>query len=124
MFYNKWLFLLLNLLLSFVFFLILADEYTFVHYINTLFYFAFLYLLYFLLQYTKKGGFFDGVTFGFRRFHHTFIKRDDYLEEWKEKPLPSQKVGSKRYEVVRFQSLGLIGLLCILLFVYYLLIER
>jgi Domain of unknown function (DUF3899) len=116
---KKWILFLFNLLVSFIFFLIFADEYNLFHYINILFYFGFIYALIFLIQYTMKGGFFDGITFGFRRFHHNLFNRDDYLEEWREKPLPSEKVQPSVYQVIIFQSVGLLFLLIILLFFYY-----
>ena len=71
-------------------------------------------------MYTIKGGFFDGVTFGFRRFNSVFIKRNDYLEEWREKPLPSEKFNSSLYQVLKFQGLALFILLLILIGIYYL----
>jgi hypothetical protein len=119
---KKWILFLFNLLVSFIFFLIFADEYNLFHYINILFYFGFIYALIFLIQYTMKGGFFDGITFGFRRFHHNLFNRDDYLEEWREKPLPSEKVQPSVYQVIIFQSVGLLFLLIILLFFYYFLL--
>jgi Domain of unknown function (DUF3899) len=110
---------LLNILLTFIFFFIFADEYSLLHYINMLFYICFLYVVIFLIQYTMKGGFFDGITFGFRRFHHNLFNKDDYLEEWRDKPLPSEKVQPSVYHMMVFQSISLILVLILLLGLYY-----
>lgn len=116
---NKWYLFLFNLLLSLILYLIFADEYNLLHYINILFYIGFIYTLICLIQYTMKGGFFDGITFGFRRFHHNLFNRDDYLEEWREKPLPSEKVQPSVYHLIIFQSVSLILVLVLLLIIYY-----
>ncbi|MBM4761645.1 DUF3899 domain-containing protein [Bacillus sp. B15-48] len=117
---NKWTFLLINIVGVTVLFLLFASEYTLLHYINSLFYISFIYVMLFLVMYTTKGGFFDGVTFGFRRFHHVVIKREDYLEEWREKPLPSEKVATHLYPLIKFQSFSLFFCLLGLLIIYYL----
>jgi hypothetical protein len=115
----KWLFLLINLSLTTVLFFIFAPYFTFLHYINTLFYITFAYLLLFLLIYTAKGGFFDGVTFGFRRFKAVMFSNSDYLEDWKTKPLPSEKVNNRFYHILKVQTLLLIGILLVLLVAYF-----
>jgi len=119
MFKKNWSLFLLNLLLSIILFFIFADEYTLLHYINMLFYICFLYVIIFLIQYTMKGGFFDGITFGFRRFHHNLFNKNDYLEEWRDKPLPSEKIQPSVYQIIIFQSISLILVLLLLLGLYY-----
>ncbi len=116
---NKWVLFLLNILFSLFLFLILANEHNLLHYINTLFYVCFFYILLFLLQYTMKSGFFDGITFGFRRFNHIIFKRNDYLEEWREKPLPSEKINRSSYRTFMFLAVNLSLVLVLLLFWYY-----
>lgn len=117
---KKWSVFLINIFLTLILFVIFSSEYSFVHYINSVFYLSFFYIVIFLFLYIAKGGFFDGVTFSFRRFHHVMLKNDDYMEEWKEKPLPSQKFNKKVYSVLKFQALVLFIYLFILLLVYYL----
>jgi uncharacterized integral membrane protein len=119
MFENKWKFLSLNIFLTLLIFLIFSSDYTFLYFINSLFYLSTLYLITVLLMYTIKGGFFDGVTFGFRRFNSIMFKRNDYLEEWREKPLPSEKFNASLYQRIKFQAIVLFLLLIILIFVYY-----
>ncbi|AYV68570.1 MULTISPECIES: DUF3899 domain-containing protein [Niallia] len=116
---KKWFIFLINLFLTFILFFISSSEYSLVHYINSVFYLTFLYIVIFLFMYIAKGGFFDGVTFSFRRFHHVILKRNDYLEEWKEKPLPSQKFNKRFYSVLKFQVISLFVYLLILLIIYY-----
>ncbi|WP_400244360.1 DUF3899 domain-containing protein [Niallia sp. JL1B1071] len=116
---KKWSVLLINIFITGILFFIFSSEYSFVHYINTVFYLSFFYIVVFLFLYIAKGGFFDGVTFSFRRFHHVILKNDDYLEEWKEKPLPSQKFNKRLYAALKFQALLLLIYLLILLFIHY-----
>jgi len=116
---NKWSLFLINIFITGILFFIFSSEYTFVSYINTVFYLTFSYIVIFLFQYIAKGGFFDGVTFSFRRFHHVIVKNDDYLDEWKEKPLPSQKFNKRFYATIKFQVLLLLIYLFILLFIHY-----
>lgn len=111
--------LLGNLFLTTILFLTFSPEYTLLHYINALFYITIFYLILFLIMYTIKGGFFDGVTFGFRRFNHVMFNRGDHLEEWRDKPLPSEKVGGGLFSVIKVQTIGLILLLSILLIVWF-----
>jgi hypothetical protein len=70
-------------------------------------------------MYTIKGGFFDGVTYGFRRFNSIMFKRDDYLEEWREKSLPSEKFNASLYQRIKFQAASLLLLLIIMISLYY-----
>lgn len=119
MFANKWKFLFLNILLTLLIFLISSSDYNLLNFINSLFYLSIVYLMTVLLMYTIKGGFFDGVTFGFRRFNSIMFKRNDYLEEWREKPLPSEKFNASLYQRLKFQAIVLGVLLIVFIFVYY-----
>lgn len=112
--------LMINLILSFAVFFMNGTENTWTDYINVLFYFTFGYLIVALFLYTKKGGFYDGVTFSFRRFISMMSKNTDYMEEWKERPLPSKKVNESFYSVVRFQAIALM-LIFLLTFLMYML---
>ncbi len=76
---NKWTVFLLNIILTILFFLLFSANYNLLNFINALFYLSSLYLIIVLLMYTIKGGFFDGVTFGFRRFNSIMFKPNDYL---------------------------------------------
>lgn len=116
---NKWLLLLVNIALTFVLFFSFSSEYDLIHYINAVFYLSFFYLVIFIFMYISKGGFFDGVTFSFRRFNHTMFKKNDYLEEWKEKPLPSEMMNKTLYSSLQFQVIVLVILLLVLLVAFY-----
>ena len=61
-----------NIIIIFTIVLFLTPDQLFVQFINILFYFALLYTTVFLFHFVAKGGFFDGLIFGFRRFkkHH------------------------------------------------------
>jgi hypothetical protein len=119
MFKNKWKFLVINILLTCLFFLIFASDYNLLHFINSLFYLCFVYLIVVLFMYTSKGGFFDGVTFGFRRFKSIMFTRNGYLEEYLDKPLPSENFNASIYQSLKFQAISLFVLLILLLFLYY-----
>ncbi|SDM98925.1 DUF3899 domain-containing protein [Bacillus sp. OK048] len=116
---NKWAGFLLNLILTILIFFLFSSTYNLLNFINALFYLSFLYLMIVLLMYTIKGGFFDGVTFGFRRFNSIMFKQNDYLEEWRDKPLPSEKFNASFYQRIKFQAISLLFLLTILLLIYY-----
>ncbi|GAA0421282.1 hypothetical protein GCM10008934_09770 [Virgibacillus salarius] len=111
------LYFLLTICLTLVIFLIFAPSYNLVNFINALFYVFLLLLVITLFIYTKKGGFFDGVTFGFRRF--LSMMSNDYMEEWKEKPAPSEKVNPSFYKIMQFQTITTFVLLGLLLIIYY-----
>ncbi|ALX49784.1 DUF3899 domain-containing protein [Lentibacillus amyloliquefaciens] len=83
------------------------------------FYFVLVYMVFALFLYTVKGGFYDGVTFGFRRFLSIMSKGGDPLEEWRDKPPISTQISTNLYRVVRFQWLSLTVLLTILFILYY-----
>ncbi|MRG87073.1 DUF3899 domain-containing protein [Salinibacillus xinjiangensis] len=116
---NKWLFLLVNIGLSFVLFFTFAPNYNLTSFINTMFYLSFPYILIALLLYVIQGRFFDGVTFGFRRFRAKMSKHD-LLDEWKDKPLPSEQVNKSVYHSFWFQGIGLLITVLVLLIIYYL----
>jgi hypothetical protein len=83
------------------------------------FYFMLVYMIVSLVTYTIKGGFYDGMAFGFRRFRSVMSKDGDPLEEWREKPAPSARVNQTFYRIVRFQWMALLLLLLILFLIYY-----
>ncbi|QGS69978.1 DUF3899 domain-containing protein [Oceanobacillus sp. 143] len=97
-----------------------SDQYNITNFINTLFYISLLYIIIGLFLYIKRGGFFDGITFGFRRFWSVMSRHPDYLEEWKEKPLPSESKNEKFYRFIKFQGIALFIILVVLLVIYYL----
>lgn len=111
--------LLINLIISLVLFFIISDKITLLNYINSLFYLCLLYLVVVLVIYTIKGGFFDGITYSFRRFHAVMFNPGDLLEEWKEKPLPSERFKESGYHALKFQCIVLFVLLLVLLGLYY-----
>ncbi|SFD65602.1 protein of unknown function [Lentibacillus persicus] len=87
--------------------------------LNITFYFFLVYMVLALFLYTLKGGFYDGVAFGFRRFLSMVSKDGDPLEAWEEKPTPSTQVSRRLFQVVLFQWLALAILLGLLFAVYY-----
>jgi len=109
---------LINMAVIFAFFFF-GSEHTLISLINTVFYVGLIYVVAVLFMFTVKGGFFDGLVFGFRRYNHIMFKRKDYLEEWKKKPLPSESFNIRIYRLLQFQCYILLGGIIVLLIIYY-----
>src|SRR5690625_129051 len=119
-FTNKWFLLLINFIIITVLFFIFAPAYTLEHFINTLFYVFLICLVVILFLYIKKGGFFDGLAFSFRRYISRISKNVDDIDSWKDKTPPSKNVNKAFYSMPSFQLLCQFLLLILLLLVYYL----
>ncbi|WP_237458314.1 DUF3899 domain-containing protein [Pontibacillus yanchengensis] len=119
LFLNKWWFLGLNVALSFGFFFIWAPMYDLFHYINSLFYVSYFYVMISLLMIVIKGKFLDAITYSFRRFNNRMSKDRDYLDDWEQKPLPSQMVRPSVLKMFIFQGVALtVGMLGLLTYFY------
>ncbi|WP_156290131.1 DUF3899 domain-containing protein [Oceanobacillus salinisoli] len=116
---NKGFYLIINLIVIILIYVIFSTGYNIVNLINTFFYISFFYLIITLFLYTKRGGFYDGITFSFRRFASIMSRNKDYLEEWKEKPLPSEKRNDTFYHIVKFQAIVFLIIFVLLLLLYY-----
>ncbi|MCA0969592.1 DUF3899 domain-containing protein [Halobacillus litoralis] len=114
---NKWTILLINVLIVTLLFTVIAPVYDLFHYINSLFYIAYFYLFVGVLLWVVRGGFFDAITYSFRRFTNRVSKQKDYMDDWKTKPLPSQTIESRWMRFFMFNGgmlmLGLLGLLAL-----------
>ena len=96
-----------------------APTYDLFHYINVLFYITYFYLAIGLAMFVIKGKFFDGMTYSFRRVGNRVSKMKDYLDEWEDKPLPSEYIEVSVLKMFLFQgSVLLVGMLA-LLYVFY-----
>ncbi|MFZ0369746.1 MAG: DUF3899 domain-containing protein [Halobacillus sp.] len=116
---NKWMGLAGNLLLVSLLFAILAPVYDLFHFINQLFYIAYFYLFVGILLWVIRGGFFDAITYSMRRFYNRVSKQQDYLDDWKQKPLPSQTIESTWLKFFLFHGGMLTAGLLALLALYY-----
>ncbi len=114
---NKWWLLLINLSISILLLIINGRPYKIFGYTDILFYLSSFYLFIGLALFVVEGRFFDGITYGFRRFFATTSKRRDYLDDWEEKPLPSQKVNRRFVNLMLFEG----SILLILMFILTLL---
>lgn len=108
-----------NIALVTILFIALAPVYDLLHYINQLFYIAYFYIFIGIIMWVVRGGFFDGITYGFRRFSNRMSKQKDYLDDWKEKPLPSQTIHKSLPKFFLFHGFMLSAGLVALLFIYY-----
>lgn len=116
---NKWIVVLLNITIVSVLFLVLSPVYDLLHYINQLFYISFFYLFIGITMWVIRGGFFDGITYGFRRFTSKMSKQSDYLDDWKERPLPSHTISKSFPNFLLFQGALLSFCVVALLIIYY-----
>jgi hypothetical protein len=114
-----WILLFCNIILTLFLFFTTSDQYNLVNYINSLFYVTLGYLISTLFLYTVKGGFYDGITFGFRRFRSVMFQKD-YLDEWKERALPSEITNERFYKLIKFQAISLLLIFLFIILVYYL----
>ncbi|MCA0983810.1 DUF3899 domain-containing protein [Halobacillus yeomjeoni] len=116
---NKWMMLTFNVGIVTLLFAVLAPVYDLFHYINQLFYIAYFYLFVGILLWVIRGGFFDAITYSFRRFTNRVSKQKDYMDDWKEKPMPSETVEKSWLKFFLFHGgLLTIGVLTLLV-VYY-----
>lgn len=95
--------------------ILLINGINLVHLINTLFYFTTFYLIVFLYLFVAKGGFFDGLAYGFRRFR--FRNFTDYANMGED--LPSVQVNSVFYYVIKYQFITFALLLFIAQLIYF-----
>lgn len=110
---------LINFLIASLLFLINAPEYTLFYYINSVFYIVFFYLFVALFMWVIRGRFFDGVTYSFRRFYNKMSKQRDYLDEWENKPLPSEIVNHTWLRMFFFHGVIMLLFMFFLLAIYY-----
>ncbi|MFB1050081.1 DUF3899 domain-containing protein [Paraliobacillus sp. JSM ZJ581] len=116
---TQFIILLINFFLTIVIAVIVHKNVALLYLINILFYFDILYLLLWLMFITIKGGFFDGVTYGFRKAGGSIFRKNSTVE-WEEKPLPSKRIDTKFIPLFRFQAICLTFTILILLAFYYL----
>lgn len=111
--------LLIHLSMTFLLAFLVNKDITLLSIINTLFFIAIFYLILWLSLVIVKGGFFDGVVFGFRKVGKNLFQKNLSVE-WEEKPDPSKVVKLTYLPFFRFQALGLCCVLLILLIIFYL----
>ncbi|WP_101843477.1 DUF3899 domain-containing protein [Halobacillus sp. Marseille-P3879] len=116
---NKWGLFGINLLLIGLLFILFAPAYNLITFIDLLFYLSFFYLFVGLLLWIIKGGFFDAITYSFRKVTNRVAKNKDYLDDFEDKPLPSQMFKKKFAYFFLFQGAILLAALIVLLVVYY-----
>lgn len=118
---NKWWFLLINVVFSIVFFLLIAPIYNLYHFINSVFYVSYFYLMAALLLFVIKGKFFDAFTYSLRRFQNRMMKDQDLMDEWKTKKLPSEWIRPSVLKALFFQGAVLSFGMIVLLAYFYML---
>ncbi|MDL4842921.1 DUF3899 domain-containing protein [Aquibacillus rhizosphaerae] len=90
------------------------------HLINYIFYVGYTYLSLSILLFVISRGFFDGITYGFRRFASRLARNKDLLDDWQEHQLPSERISSPFLKLISFQGITLTIVMIVLLFIYYL----
>ncbi|WP_420818835.1 DUF3899 domain-containing protein [Paraliobacillus sediminis] len=109
---------MLNLFISLLLFLLFSPKLHFVFYIDIIFYFSLAYLLCWMIFFTIKGRFFDGVIYGFRKVGNGVLRKLAF-DDWEDKPMPSTKVSPSFLGFLLTQGLYLLVIMFILLFIYY-----
>ncbi|WP_228409596.1 DUF3899 domain-containing protein [Radiobacillus deserti] len=89
-------------------------------YIDAIFSLSLLYIMFALFLFILRGRFFDGVTYGFRRFIHRMGKNKDLLDEFEKKPLPSDMINMNFYKAIVYQATLTAIVVGSLLCLYYL----
>lgn len=118
---NKWVLFFINLLLCFVFYYFSSTNNNFiVDFINVLFYMVFTYLFIALAMMVIKGRFLDGIIYGTRKTVSRMGSNRDYLDEWEEKQLPSERIHGPLIRIFFWQGLLLGTVMAVLLLVYFL----
>jgi len=112
-----WILLVINMTISLIVFLT-GETRDLLHLINAVFYIAFFYFIVMLILVVIKGRVLDGIVYSFRKFRK-FTSRG--LFDFEENGAPSEWVNRSFLSYIRFQVLVLIGILLILLAIYYLL---
>ncbi|WP_407936282.1 DUF3899 domain-containing protein [Litchfieldia alkalitelluris] len=91
--YNSIIFTLTSLVLVVLISLIFYKEFSLLHFINITFGFSSIFILFGLLTFITKKGFFDGITYSFRKLYkHT--TRYQVIEDLDEMRMPSETINN------------------------------
>ena len=112
----NWILLLINLAITGVLFF-LSDQQNLLSLINSIFYVAFFYFIVAMLLFVIKGRVLDGITRSFRKFGKVMSKG---MLDFEENGDPSEWVNRSFLSYMQFQAAVLIGLMLILLALFYL----
>ena len=102
--------LLVTLILSLLFY----QEISLLHFINISFYFCYAYISIGLLLYIVNNGFFDGISYSFRK-----IFRRNHMEDEKEEIVPLSEMVTVPHSLLLKSGVILIFVMCISLIFYY-----
>ncbi|MBE4909375.1 DUF3899 domain-containing protein [Bacillus luteolus] len=90
-------------------------------FINFTFFISSFFILLYLLLFVAKGGFFDGITYSFRRFTKQFSRTEVFAEDDLEQmALPSEMLRYKKTTPIILNGLILFVLMLVGLLFYYL----
>jgi len=103
--------LILTLILS----LLLYQEISLLHFINISFYFCYAYISIGLLLFIVNNGFFDGISYSFRK-----VFRRNNKEDETEKIVPLSEMMTIPHSLLLKSGVILIFVMCISLIIYYL----
>ena len=117
--YCRWILLGVNIALLTIGSIIFSGNLTIVSFVNSLFFVSFTYLIIWLFLLTVRGGFYEGITYSFRRFYYVRSRNKDYEVEWNKKASPSGSVGGPLYQYVRFQAHSLLFVFFTVFLIYY-----
>jgi hypothetical protein len=113
--------LVLTIIIAFIYY----KNLTLLTFINTSFIISSLLLFCGLFMLVAKGGFFDGITFGFRRFLRNTSKTEQMLgDDIETMALPSQTITTRMISPILISGAMLFCIMLLSLFLYYLLIPN
>ncbi|MGG3888312.1 DUF3899 domain-containing protein [Metabacillus fastidiosus] len=107
----------ISLVLAILLPIIFHGEISLILFINSTFFISGTYLFLILLTMTVKSGFYDGITFGFRRL---FTTNGKYLSRWEaENMTPSSKLITFNQVPILISGLTLFFIMLCCLFIHY-----
>jgi hypothetical protein len=108
--------ILLIFLLSYLF----QETISLLTFINFTFFISSFYIFLYLLIFVTKGGFFDGITYSFRRFTKQMSRTETYTaDDLEEMVLPSEMLKYRNSTPIILNGLILFGIMLLSLMVYY-----
>jgi len=115
---NYFIVLLVNIGIVSVIFFFFYDERSLTNIINAFFFITVFYMIIYLYLFISKGKFFDGITYGARRFRDMIFQREEDIDHL-DKLLPSERVNLQVYQMFKKQFFTLLIFLLILQLIYF-----
>ncbi|MFC4320648.1 DUF3899 domain-containing protein [Litchfieldia salsa] len=103
----------ITIILVLVLSLFIYQQISLLHFINITFIFSSCFILLSLLIFISKAGFFDGITFAFRKFYKNTVKIKELEEDVEQMRLPSEQ--TTKVSISSFLMTGIILLILMMI---------